>query len=95
MSDLEINKQKKEYNTFLSACEFCKNNNVNIRTLSLMNYLNGIRVDRSKNDRPDIINRCSRGKTETVVWIEMFFVDQNSRLKKDNIILKLVRIILL
>ncbi|SDA30316.1 hypothetical protein SAMN02910447_03168 [Ruminococcus sp. YE71] len=85
MSDADVLKQEKEYNTFLEACEYCETNNVNIRTLNIMRFLNGIPISRQKNDRPDIICNCNKGKKEYIVGIEMFLVDQNSKNKKGKL----------
>lgn len=85
MSDADVLKQEKEYNTFLEACEYCETNNVNIRTLNIMRFLNGIPISRPKNDRPDIICNCNKGKKEYIVGIEIFLVDQNSKYKKGKL----------
>ncbi len=81
MSEIDKRKEEKEYQTFLDACNYCSNNNVNIVTKNLMIFLNGEKVERKKQDRPDIITRCKRGKKEIIVGIEAFYVDQNSGLK--------------
>ena len=62
MSTADEIKQENERAVFLSACDFCKSNNVHIRTKSIMNYLNGEYIDRDKNDKPDLINVCSATK---------------------------------
>lgn len=85
MSYADDIKQQNEHNTFLTACDFCNNNSVNVRTKNLMNYLKGAPINRIRNDRPDIINCCKRGSKEIFVGIEMFFVDQNSKKKNGKI----------
>lgn len=84
MSYADDIKQQNEYNTFLTACDFCNNNSVNVRTKNLMNYLKGAPINRIRNDRPDIINCCKRGSKEIFVGIEMFYVDQNSQKKSSS-----------
>lgn len=83
MSTADEIKQENERAVFLSACDFCKSNNVHIRTKSIMNYLNGEYIDRDKNDKPDLINKCTKGKNERFVGIELFYVDQNSKKSKE------------
>ena len=82
MSVSDTQKEEKEYQTFIDACEYCEKNTVNVRTKSIMRYLKGERVIRAKNDRPDIINHCRSGNKEAVVGIELFLVDHNSIYKR-------------
>lgn len=84
MSKADLEKEKKEQETFLSACEYCENNQVNVRTQSIMRFLNGNIIERQKNDSPDIICKCQKGNKEYAVGIEVFLVDNNSRKHKDT-----------
>ena len=81
MSASDKAKEEREYNEFISACDYCSSHQVHITSKRIMDYLNGDRVIRVKNDRPDIITKCKWGNSESVVGIEVFYVDQNSKKK--------------
>lgn len=53
------------------------------QTQKILTYLNGVAFEgRSKNDRPDIVNICTKGKKnpiEVMVGIEHFEVNQLSK----------------
>lgn len=85
MSNSDKKKEDKEYEMFQSACNYCLNNNTNDRTRSIMKYLNGNPLKREKNDRPDIINECTKENKNYIVGIEMFCVDQNSKFKRGSL----------
>lgn len=82
MSSSDSIKEKNEYDTFIKACDYCESHSVNIRTQSIMRFLNGSRIIRAKNDRPDIITTSSKGGKEYIIGIEMFYIDQNSKSKR-------------
>lgn len=84
MSKADLEKEKKEQESFLAACEYCENNQVNVRTQSIMRFLNGERIIRTKNDSPDIICKCQKGNKNYTVGIEVFLVDQNSKKHSDT-----------
>lgn len=81
MSNSDRIKEEREYNEFISACDYCSSNQVHITTKRIMEYLNGERIIRAKNDKPDIITKCRWGNSERIVGIEAFYVDQNSKKK--------------
>lgn len=85
MSNSDKKKENREYEMFQSACNYCLNNNTNIRTKSIMKYLNGTPIIRKRNDRPDIINECTKGNKKSIVGIELFCVDQNSKTKRGSL----------
>lgn len=85
MSSSNKEKEEKEYASFLEACEYCTLNSVHITTKRIMDFLNGERIVREKNDKPDIITKCKWGNTETIAGIEVFYVDQNSKKKRGHL----------
>lgn len=82
MSSSDRIREKNEYDTFIKACDYCESHSVNKRTQSIMRFLNGRRINRAKNDRPDIITTSSKGGKEYTIGIEMFYIDQNSKSKR-------------
>lgn len=83
MSEIDRKKEEKENQIFSSVFKYCENHDVNIRTKNIVKYLNGSVVERTKNDRPDIIRICQKAGKEYIVGIEIFSVDKDSK-KKSN-----------
>ena len=80
VSTIDEKKTKKEHNLFETAFSLAKQKDG--ETFKILDYLNGVPVKREKDDSPDIVFQCSKGKRKAhkkIVGIEHFRVDQISK----------------
>lgn len=87
MSSIDETKESKELSCFHNVLELgIKKNN---KTSEILQYLNGEVLKRKKNDRPDLICRCTKRvmpHVQTIVGIEHFQVNQLSQEKGEKIV---------
>ena len=79
MSSIDEKKQQNELACFETAVSLAQQRGG--KTLEILNYLNGTPVPREKEDKPDLVRVCTRGKKNprnVLVGIEHFRVDQRS-----------------
>ena len=79
MSSIDEKKQQNELACFETAVSLAQQRGG--KTLEILNYLNGTPVPRAKEDKPDLVRVCTRGKKnprKVLVGIEHFRVDQRS-----------------